>query len=67
MSKLLVALTTITLLALLATHFHSGSIENKARKVMFSNWMSRNGKQYSTESEKEFRFAKYLENAAIVE
>jgi hypothetical protein len=67
MSKLLVALTTIALLALMATHFQSSQVENKARKVMFNNWMTRNGKLYATETEKEFRFAKYLENAAFVE
>lgn len=66
MSKILVALTAITMLALLASHLHSGQVENKTKKVMFDNWMKRNGKFYVNEGEKDFRYAKYLENSAIV-
>jgi len=67
MSKLLVALTAVTLMVLLATHLQGSHVENKANKVMFDNWMRRNGKVYANEAETEFRFSKFLENAAYVE
>ena len=67
MSKLLVALSAITLLALLATHLHGGKVEAKTHRVMFDNWMRRHGKTYPSEQEKNFRLSKFLENAIYVE